>query len=202
LYACPTHLPFYFPKFGISNQRPYYRKHCLAICQTLLSEILKRFPMCSFHPPTQRFAVGTHTSGTGATATDGQLDQLDRLFITPGPQTHSIVIYDLRTASKWRVFDGHDSPVCCVSFAPSGDLLASYSAEDATARTWKSGTPGFFGSFQSIQTSHLKSIDLGAASDDASTSNSVLKNCKIDWNTSSEFKLTRENKAQASISAQ
>ena len=48
------------------------------------------------------------------------------------------MIYDLKTATKWRVLDGHTGPITCISFNDKGEFLASYS-DDRTVCVWKVG---------------------------------------------------------------
>jgi WD40 repeat protein len=74
--------------------------------------------MVSFHQESQRLAVGTKDA--------------------------AIVIYDLKTATRWHVLEGHKSAVTAVAFAYSGKMLASYSLEDAEVRFWAT-TSSFFG---------------------------------------------------------
>ena len=56
-----------------------------------------------------------------------------------GSTDHSVIVFDLRTACKWRVFKGHTGPVTTVAFAPTGELLCSYSNDDRTVRIWQVG---------------------------------------------------------------
>ena len=56
---------------------PSLREGCLGASTSALRELVKRYPMMAFHQGTQRLAVGT---------TDGV-----------------VLIYDLRTATKWRI---------------------------------------------------------------------------------------------------
>ena len=64
---------------------PLVRQALMQHSTAALKEIVRKFPMTAFHQDTQRFAVGT----------------VDAL----------IVIYDLRTATKWRVLEGHEGPI-------------------------------------------------------------------------------------------
>jgi len=57
----------------------------------------------TFHQTTQRFAVGT----------------VDAL----------VVIFDVRTATKWRVLEGHEGAINAVTFDGAGQRLASFSAQ-------------------------------------------------------------------------
>ena len=74
--------------------------------------------MVSFHHDSQRLAVGS---------TD-----------------NIIVIYDLKTASRWHVLEGHKQAVSAVAFSDNGKVLSSYSINDASVRIWMTGT-SFFG---------------------------------------------------------
>lgn len=64
---------------------------------------------------------------------------------------HTIVVFDLRTACRWRVFKGHTSPISALSFAPTGEVLASYAVNDGTVRLWPNGNTGFFGGVLGLQ---------------------------------------------------
>lgn len=66
---------------GHPNVRQALMQHSTAA----LKEFVRKFPMAAFHQDTQRFAVGT----------------VDAL----------VVIYDLRTATKWRVLEGHEGAI-------------------------------------------------------------------------------------------
>lgn len=57
------------------------RRHALSSATAALFQLVRVFPMVTFHQALQRFAVGN---------SDG-----------------FIIIYDLRTATKWRVLDAH-----------------------------------------------------------------------------------------------
>ena len=61
-----------------------------------------------------------------------------------------MLVYDLRTATKWRILQGHEHAVSAVAFSTLGDHLASVSAQDRTLRWWQAGATGFF-SFLGLQ---------------------------------------------------
>ena len=107
---------------------PLLREGCLAASTTALRELVKRYPMMSFHQGTQRLAVGT-TEGV-------------------------VIIYDLRTATKWRLLSGHAAAVSAVAFSSSGEHVASVAAGEASLRWWLAGSHGFFG-FLGLQGSCL-----------------------------------------------
>ena len=87
------------------------RKGCLKTSTVALHDLVRRYPMIHFNQETQRFAVGT---------------------------TEAVVIlYDLRTATKWRILEGHTGPVTALAFEHSGEKLASYCGLDTTVRSWQ-----------------------------------------------------------------
>jgi len=67
---------------------------------------VRRYPMVHFNQPTQRLAVGT-AEGV-------------------------VLLYDLRTATKWRILQGHEAAVTALAFAPAGDASLA-SAQPAVA---------------------------------------------------------------------
>lgn len=96
------------------------RKNSSGLVSFILSIMVRRFPMVSFHHESQRLSVGTHD----------------------GP----IAIYDVRTSAKWKILEGHTGNISALVFNSKGDMLASYSAVDLTLRLWKVGNTGFFSS--------------------------------------------------------
>eukprot|EP01087_Luapelamoeba_hula_P016447 TRINITY_DN5059_c0_g1_i1.p1 TRINITY_DN5059_c0_g1~~TRINITY_DN5059_c0_g1_i1.p1 ORF type:complete len:1085 (+),score=167.54 TRINITY_DN5059_c0_g1_i1:1259-4513(+) len=88
---------------------PQLREGCLKAATTVLHSLVKQYPMVSFHP-SQRFAVGT--------------------------QKGVIIIWDLKTASRLHVLEGHKGPVSAVAFNAKGDVLCSYSVGDARVLLW------------------------------------------------------------------
>lgn len=98
---------------------PSLREGSLGASTSALRELVRRYPMVHFNQPTQRLAVGT-VEGV-------------------------VLLYDVRTATKWRILQGHGAPVTSVSIAPAGDLVASYCAEERVIRWWSTGSSGLFG---------------------------------------------------------
>ena len=56
-----------------------------------------------------------------------------------------VLLYDVRTATKWRILQGHAAAVTCVAFSPAGDLVVSFCAAEASLRWWSAGSTGLFG---------------------------------------------------------
>ncbi|DAZ98687.1 TPA: hypothetical protein N0F65_008813 [Lagenidium giganteum] len=110
--------------------KPERRKRCLELSTRCLHNLVRRFPMVDFHKDTQRLAIGTMEA--------------------------VILIYDLRTATKWRVLDGHTCAVSAVAFRSDGQIVVSYAAREGSVRWWNSGSAGIFGGMLKMQQSCLK----------------------------------------------
>ncbi|GMF24969.1 unnamed protein product [Phytophthora lilii] len=121
--------------------KPERRRRCLPLSTRCLHSLVRRFPMVDFHKETQRMALGTMEA--------------------------VIVIYDLRTATKWRVLDGHASAVSAVRFRSDGQVLVSYAARDGSVRWWNSGNAGLFGGMLKMHQSCLKEHKLAALKENA-----------------------------------
>lgn len=134
--------------------------------------MVRRFPALAFHQQTQRLAVGT----------------LD----------HVIIIYDLRTATKWRILEGHASAVSALAFSPSGDHLASYAAEEACVRAW-STSAGFLGGILGLHGRCMKVVSL-PPSPQAGNTMAAFQNCSMEWGSSERaVVLVREDKCRCSL---
>lgn len=114
----------------LDPSEPALRKSLLHASTAALHVLVQRYPMVTFHQTSQRFAIGT-----------GKANQC------------VIIIYDLRTATKWRILEGHLAAVSAISFSPKGNILVSYSAEEdpPTFRVWNTGVSGFFSSLLGIR---------------------------------------------------
>ncbi|ORY76900.1 hypothetical protein BCR35DRAFT_280286 [Leucosporidium creatinivorum] len=79
----------------------------------ILNELVRTYPSIDFHHKSQRLAVGTHEGST--------------------------IIYDLKTATRLYVLEGHTRPVTALSWSPDGHRLVSVSLEESKAVVWKVG---------------------------------------------------------------
>lgn len=114
---------------------PSLRRQSLLAVTGALHELVQTFPMVAFHQQSQKFAVGT---GDGL-----------------------VVVYDLRTATKWRILEGHAAgPVSALAFSHDGGQLCSYSSFDRTVRMWQCNPTGFFGGLLGTSGRCLKSQSL------------------------------------------
>ena len=67
---------------------PARRERCLRACTVVLRTICQKYQFVSFHQDSQKYALGT-AGGT-------------------------VVVYDLRTATKWRILQGQVGPILSV----------------------------------------------------------------------------------------
>ncbi|KDO17227.1 hypothetical protein SPRG_17359 [Saprolegnia parasitica CBS 223.65] len=113
--------------------KPDRRKKCLAMSTKCLHDLVKRFPMVDFHKTTQRLAIGTMEG--------------------------VVLLYDLRTATKWRVLDGHTTALSAVLFRKDGAMLVSYAAREASVRWWNVTAGGLL-SLLKVQQSCVRQLQL------------------------------------------
>jgi WD40 repeat protein len=124
--------------------------------------------MVSFHQESQRYAVGTLSS--------------------------VIVIFDLRTATKWRMLEGHKKALTAVAFVASGDMVASYSAEEKALKLWRSGSKGFMSQMLSVTSRCQNTIALRPIRDvEKITAEKMLKTVKLNWISPRVVHLIRED---------
>ncbi|OII74084.1 WD repeats-containing protein [Cryptosporidium ubiquitum] len=150
------------------------RKGTITAVTSVLFILVSAFPMITFHQNTQRFAIG-----------------FDR----------SIIVYDLRTATKWRVLQGHTQQVDALCFNKEGEFLASYSIAEKALRIWQCTQSGLLGGLLGISGNCIKTIDL--AEIPSRTLNCSLyyrlKVVKISCKNTDEWQLRRENKKTYTI---
>ena len=104
----------------------------------------------------------------------------------------TIIVYDLRTATKWRVLDGSEGPVSAVAFEREGERLASYSAYEHAVRIWATRSPGFLGGLLTLRGTLLTIVRLKKIGD-PSNELSILKECRLEWIGANKIKLRREH---------
>eukprot|EP00945_MAST-04E_sp_MAST-4E-sp1_P001878 g1878.t1 len=151
---------------SLDPSKPLLRKGCLQASTKALHELVKRFPVVAFHQRTQRFAVGTP----------------DKV----------IIIYDLRTATKWRLLEGHSGSIAALAFDPDGSYLASYSIEELCVKTWQAGSSGFLGGILGLNAKCTGTIKLPKVETEVNPRDKVLK-CRIRWMSPKQVRLRRED---------
>ncbi|KAH9891906.1 WD40 repeat-like protein [Cubamyces lactineus] len=80
----------------------------------ILSHIVQTFPTVDFHMGSQRLAVGTSEG--------------------------AVVMYDLKTATRLYVLEGHKKRTTACSFSPDGRRLVTLSLEESDVLVWKVGS--------------------------------------------------------------
>ncbi|CAG8601908.1 990_t:CDS:10, partial [Dentiscutata erythropus] len=113
---------------------PKMRDTVLQTTTNVLHDLVKTFPSISFHGATQKLAVGT--------------------------QEGASIIYDLRTATRWHILEGHTRAVTAVTFSSDGKFIVSCSLEEGTVRVWNP-SPGILG----ILAGSLTNGNMGSNSD-------------------------------------
>jgi len=141
---------------------PSIRDSCLPASTTILRTMVEKFPMISFHQEKQKLAVG-NSEGL-------------------------IVIYDMRIASKWQVFEAHKSPVSAVSFSPNGEMLVTYSPKENSCRAWNTDGTSML-SLLGMSSRVIKSYNVPEAGGTAMKSIEVLKGVRFEWDSNKMFSL-------------
>lgn len=90
------------------------RSSMIQAATVMINELVQTYPSISFHRESQRLAVGTHD----------------------GP----VVLYDLKSGTRYCVLSGHAKGVTACSFSPDGRRFLSMSLEEERVLIWNIGT--------------------------------------------------------------
>lgn len=90
------------------------REAVVQAATVMISELVRTYPTISFHAKMQRLAVGTHEG--------------------------AVIMYDLKTATRLYVIEGHRASLSALGFSPDGRRLITVSLGDSKALIWKVGT--------------------------------------------------------------
>lgn len=151
----------------LNPHNPMLRKITIEKAGHTLKTLIIKLPMIAFSQVKQRLAIGT----------------LDNL----------IVLYDLKTASQWKILKGHLGAVCAVQFDKTGDFLASYSNIDCCVKIWKIKS-GFLQDLIGSNTGHsMKSIQLEIIQPIQGTYKKILDTIRLNWAQDDKIFLTRED---------
>ncbi|TPX50852.1 hypothetical protein SeLEV6574_g00678 [Synchytrium endobioticum] len=148
---------------------PTIREALLPAATTALAELVRVYPNASFHGASQRLAVG-------------------------GPDG-TIVLYDLKTATRMQVLEGHTKPVTAVSFSSDGKLLASFAVEENSVRFWQAAG-GLLGAASAlagvvggtVQLRQFRTFSAGPAESNVPAS-TILEEVSFEWVTERGVKL-------------
>jgi hypothetical protein len=82
-------------------------------------------------------------STAGEHVSDGELSPADAAHGARHAASSSVIIYDLKAATKWHVLEGHSGAMAAVAFSDNGRFIASYSYADKTVRVWSTSRRRF-----------------------------------------------------------
>ncbi|KAM9973298.1 hypothetical protein ACTFIR_012674 [Dictyostelium discoideum] len=117
---------------SLDPHTPVLREACIRQTTAVLHLMVNKYPMVSFHHDTQRLVLGT----------------LDGL----------VVIYDLKTATRWHRFESFkNSFVSAVTFNESGKMLACYCSLTNEIKIWQASST-FFGLINSSQFTCVRTV--------------------------------------------
>lgn len=151
----------------LNPHNPMLRKNTKEKASHALKSLITKLPLVSFYQFKQRLAIGT----------------MDGL----------IVIYDLVTASQWKILKGHQGSVSAVQFNSNGELLASYSYIDCTIKIWKLKSGFIQDLIGNNNLKPFKTINLEMLSPYTESFRNFLDTVKLNWKNEDAILLRREN---------
>lgn len=90
------------------------REAVVQAATVMISELVQTYPSIAFHANLQRLAVGTHEG--------------------------ALIMYDLKTATRLYVIEGHRGQLSACDFSPDGRRLVTVSLAEGKALIWKVGS--------------------------------------------------------------
>ena len=151
----------------LNPHNPMLRKTTIEKAGHTLKTLILKLPMVAFCQVRQRLAIGT----------------LDNL----------VVVYDLKTASQWKILKGHTGPVCAVQFDHTGDFLASYSSIDASLKIWKLKSGILQDLIWNSSSNALKTVQLDFLEPFKGTYQKFLDMIRLNWANDDKIFLSRED---------
>ena len=90
------------------------REAVVEAATVMIGELVNTYPTIAFHGKQQRLAVGTHEG--------------------------AVIMYDLKTATRLYVIEGHRRQLSACGFSPDGRRLVTVSVDEGKLLIWKVGT--------------------------------------------------------------
>jgi len=152
---------------SLDPHTPTLREACLRQTTAVLHLMVNKYPMVSFHHDSQRLVLGT----------------LDGF----------IVIYDLKTATRWHKIEAYpQSFISCITFNDNGKALSSYSSKENVIKIWQTSS-SFFGLLGS-QFSCIRTISTPFEKSNPKTPQIIpkIENIKIQWSSPNSLILVKD----------
>ena len=142
---------------------PKVRDKCMATSTQALKAAVEAFPMMSFHQAKQSLAVGDVA---------GQA-----------------VVWDMRTGSKWFVWDAHTAAISCIAISTLGDLMATYSMREGTLKIWSTEMPALSILLSTHKPRLIATLETGTSTL-VQSSQETLQNTSLQWISPHNIELT------------
>jgi len=128
----------------------------------ILGIVVRTFPTVDFHAASQRLAVGTSEG--------------------------AVIMYDLKTATRLYVLEGHRKRLAGISFSPDGRRMVTLSLDESVVLVWKVGSSftSFFHPGAPPRQGHggsdpYKSINFKLGGDSRMTLEQTLTKVSFEW---------------------
>ncbi|PVF99519.1 hypothetical protein CPB86DRAFT_783642 [Serendipita vermifera] len=139
-----------------------FREMILEAATDILGQMVKTYPTVDFHTASQKLVVGTHEGAA--------------------------VLYDLKTATRLYVLEGHKKRLAACSFSPDGRRLVTLSLEESVVMVWKVGSSftSFFYPGAPPRQGHsgsepFKTLSFNVGSEAHMTTAATLEWVSFDW---------------------
>ncbi|KIM43090.1 hypothetical protein M413DRAFT_26286 [Hebeloma cylindrosporum] len=146
------------------------RELVLDTATEIIGYVVKTFPTVDFHMATQKLAVGTNEG--------------------------AVVMYDLKTAIRLYVLEGHKKKITACSFSPDGRRLVTISLKESLVLVWKVGTSftSFFNPGAPPRQGHsgsqpFKTLNFNVGSEAEIATSDILDLVRVEWFTDRSVKV-------------
>ncbi|PWN52462.1 hypothetical protein IE53DRAFT_282036 [Violaceomyces palustris] len=139
------------------------REAVVQAATVMINELVSTYPSIAFHGRLQRLAVGTHEG--------------------------AVIMYDLKTATRLYVIEGHRRQLTGCSFSPDGRRLVTISLDERKLLIWKVGS-GFTSMFSpgtiprqggADSSGAYKAIDFNVGDATSIDPETILNSVSFDW---------------------
>ncbi|KAF8903093.1 hypothetical protein CPB84DRAFT_1728490 [Gymnopilus junonius] len=138
------------------------REQVLDTATEIFGYVVKTYPTIDFHMATQRLAVGTNEG--------------------------AVIMYDVKTAIRLYVLEGHKKAITACSFSPDGRRLVTISLKESAVLVWKVGSSftSFFNPGAPPRQGHggsqpYKTLNFNVGSEADMTTEETLFLVRVEW---------------------